>query len=196
MNQPDLGRRVAELRKQKGLTQEQLAEKCEVNPRTIQRIELGEVDPRSYTLQCLSRELDFDFLRDENKIDFLWLVVLHLSSIIPLLIIPLLLWSWKKNQSSKIDQQGRHVLNFQITMMLLLFVGGFLLMFLPVVLPLIGKAIDDAGMNMGLFELIIICAPMPMALIGLFCTYLGIANAIRSLADRPIRYPLSIPFIK
>lgn len=196
MNQPDLGRRVAELRKQKGLTQEQLAEKCEVNPRTIQRIELGEVDPRSYTLQCLSRELDFDFLRDENKIDFLWLVVLHLSSIIPLLIIPLLLWSWKKNQSSKIDQQGRHVLNFQITMMLLLFVGGFLLMFLPAVLPLIGKAIDDAGMNMGLFELIIICAPMPMALIGLFCTYLGIANAIRSLADRPIRYPLSIPFIK
>ncbi len=196
MNQPDLGRRVAELRKQKGLTQEQLAEKCEVNPRTIQRIELGEVDPRSYTLQCLSRELDFDFLRDENKIDFLWLVVLHLSSIIPLLIIPLLLWSWKKNQSSKIDQQGRHVLNFQTTMMLLLFVGGFLLMFLPAVLPLIGKAIDDAGMNMGLFELIIICAPMPMALIGLFCTYLGIANAIRSLADRPIRYPLSIPFIK
>lgn len=196
MNQPDLGRRVAELRKQKGLTQEQLAEKCEVNPRTIQRIELGEVDPRSYTLQCLSRELDFDFLRDENKIDFLWLVVLHLSSIIPLLIIPLLLWSWKKNQSSKIDQQGRHVLNFQITMLLLLFVGGFLLMFLPAVLPFIGKAIDDAGMNMGLFELIIICAPMPMALIGLFCTYSGITNAIRSLADKPIRYPLSIPFIK
>lgn len=196
MNQPDLGHKVAELRQQKGLTQEQLAEKCEVNPRTIQRIESGEVDPRSYTLQCLSRELDFDFLSGENKNDSLWLVVLHLSNIIPLLIVPLLLWSWKKSQSSKIDQQGRSVLNFQITMILLLFAGGFLLMFLPTVLPLIGKTIDDAGMNMGLFEIIIICAPMPMALIGLFCTYSGIANAIRSLADKPIRYPLSIPFVK
>lgn len=196
MNQPDLGRKVAELRQQKGLTQELLAEKCEVNPRTIQRIESGEVDPRSYTLQCLSRELDFDFLRDDKKSDSPWLVVMHLSSILPLLIVPLLLWSWKKNQSSKIDQQGRLVLNFQITMLLLLFAGGFLLAFLPAVLPMIGKTMDQAGWNMGLFELVIICATMPMSLIGLFCAYSGIANAIRSLADKPIRYPLSIPFIK
>lgn len=196
MNQPDLGLKVAELRQQRGFTQEQLAENCEVNPRTIQRIESGVVDPRSYTLQCLSRELEFDFFKDDNKNDSLWLVVLHFSSIIPLLIIPLSLWSWKKNQSSKIDQQGRDVLNFQITMILLLFLGGFLLMFLPVTLPLIGKAMDDAGLNMGLFEIIVICAPMPMAFIGLFCTYQGVANAIRSLADKPIRYPLSIPFIK
>jgi len=196
MNQPDLGRKVAELRQQKGFTQEQLAEKCEVNPRTIQRIENGDVDPRSYTLQCLSRELDFDFLGGEDQNDSLWLVIMHLSSILPLLIVPLLLWSWKKNQSSRIDQEGRLVLNFQITMVLLLFAGGFLLGFLPAVLPFIGKTMDDAGMNMGLFEVIIICASMPLTLIGLFCTYSGIANAIRSLADKPIRYPLSIPFIK
>lgn len=196
MNQPDLGHKVAELRQQKGLTQEQLAEKCEVNPRTIQRIESGEVDPRSYTLQCLSRELDFDFLRDEEKSDSLWLVVMHLSSIIPLLIVPLLLWSWKKGQSTKIDQQGRQVLNFQITMILLLFAGGFTLTFLPAVLPFIGKTIDEAGMSMGLFEIIIICASMPTSLIGLFCVYSGISNAIRSLTDKPIRYYLSIPFIK
>jgi transcriptional regulator with XRE-family HTH domain len=41
MNQPDLGLKVTELRQQKGLTQEQLAERCEVSPRTIQRIESG-----------------------------------------------------------------------------------------------------------------------------------------------------------
>ncbi len=196
MDQPDLGRKVAELRQRKGLTQEQLAEKCEVNSRTIQRIESGEVDPRSYTLQCLSRELDFDFLKDDGKTDSLWLVILHLSSVIPLLIVPLLLWSWKKSQSSKIDQQGRHVLNFQITMILILFAGGFLVMLLTAALPFIGKTIDEAGMNMALFELIILCAPMPMALVGLFCAYSGIANAIRSLADKPIHYALSIPFIK
>jgi len=47
MNQPDLGLKVIELRQQKGLTQEQLAELCEVSARTIQRIESGEVDPRA-----------------------------------------------------------------------------------------------------------------------------------------------------
>lgn len=196
MNQPDLGRKVAELRQQKGLTQEQLAEKCEVNPRTIQRIESGEVDPRTYTLQCLSRELDFDFYKERNQNDALWLAIMHLSSAVPLLIVPLLLWSWKKNQSSKIDQQGRDVLNFQITMLLLLFLGGFLLMFLPAILPLMAKTMDSAGMNMGLLEVIILCATMPMMFIGLFCTYQGVVNAIRSLADKPIRYALSIPFVK
>ena len=196
MNQPDLGRKVAELRQEKGLTQEQLAERCEVNPRTIQRIESGEVDPRTYTLQCLSRELDFDFYKDSNQNDALWLAIMHLSSAMPLLIVPLLLWSWKKNQSSKIDQQGRDVLNFQITMLLLLFLGGFLLMFLPAILPLMAKTMDSAGMNMGLLEVIILCATMPMMFIGLFCTYQGVINAIRSLADKPIRYALSIPFVK
>ncbi len=39
MNQPDLGRKVAELRQERGLTQEELAEFCEVSTRTIQRIE-------------------------------------------------------------------------------------------------------------------------------------------------------------
>ena len=42
MKQPDLGLKVSEVRKEKGLTQEQLAEYCEVTPRTIQRIENGE----------------------------------------------------------------------------------------------------------------------------------------------------------
>jgi transcriptional regulator with XRE-family HTH domain len=37
MNQPNLGLKVSELRQQKGLTQERLAELCEVSPRTIQR---------------------------------------------------------------------------------------------------------------------------------------------------------------
>jgi len=196
MNQPDLGLKVTELRQNKGFTQEQLAEKCEVSPRTIQRIESGEVDPRAYTLQCLSEALEFDFMADNTRNENLWLVLMHLSSIIPLLIAPLLIWTWKKNQSYKIDNQGSAVLNFQITMMLLLFLGGFLLMFIPAVLPFLGKAIDEAGISMGFFELIVLCAPMPMMLIGLFCTYQGVVNAIRALSDKPIHYPLSIPFVR
>jgi DNA-binding XRE family transcriptional regulator len=52
MKQPELGLKVAELRQQKGLTQEKLAEMCEVSSRTIQRIESGEVDPRLCCLPC------------------------------------------------------------------------------------------------------------------------------------------------
>ena len=197
MKQPDLGLKVNELRQQKGFTQEQLAEKCEVSARTIQRIESGEVDPRLYTLQCLSQALDYDFGRENTHNEPLWLAILHLSSIIPLLVIPLLLWSWKKNQSYKIDQQGRLVLNFQITMVLFLLLGGFLLMLLPVAFTLIGEAQGGVGMmNLGIAELMILCIPAPMVLIGIFSTYQGIVNAVRALSDKPVSYALSIPFVK
>ena len=43
MNQPDLGLKITELRQQKNLTQEKLAEYCDVSTRTIQRIESGDV---------------------------------------------------------------------------------------------------------------------------------------------------------
>ena len=128
MNQPQLGLKVSELRQQKGLTQEQLAERCEVSPRTIQRIESGEVDPRAYTLHCLGEALEFDFGEENTGNENLWLAILHLSSIFCILIVPLLLWSWKKNQSYKIDQHGRQVLNFQITMTLSLFAALFFML--------------------------------------------------------------------
>jgi transcriptional regulator with XRE-family HTH domain len=41
MNQPELSLKIAELRKAKGTTQEELALNCNLNVRTIQRIETG-----------------------------------------------------------------------------------------------------------------------------------------------------------
>jgi transcriptional regulator with XRE-family HTH domain len=61
MKQPDLGKRIAELRKAKGLTQEELVEKCNINVRTLQRIESGEVTPRSYTIKTIFTALDYNF---------------------------------------------------------------------------------------------------------------------------------------
>jgi transcriptional regulator with XRE-family HTH domain len=61
MNQPDLGKKIAELRKAKGFTQEELVEKCNLSVRTLQRIESGEVSPRSYTLKVIFAALDYDF---------------------------------------------------------------------------------------------------------------------------------------
>jgi len=193
MNQPDLGLKVVELRQQKGLTQEQLAERCEVSARTIQRIESGEVDPRAYTLHCLGEVLEFDFGEQNTGNENFWLAILHLSSIFCVLVIPLLLWSWKKNQSYKIDQQGRQVLNFQITMTLSLFAALF---FMVVILPTLVLSNLDMDGFVILASTLAILSILPFIFIGIFCTYQGVVNTIRALSDRPIRYALSIPFVK
>ncbi|MBK8291950.1 MAG: helix-turn-helix transcriptional regulator [Flammeovirgaceae bacterium] len=53
MQQPELGRRLTILRKERNLTQEELVEKSYVSVRTIQRIEAGEVLPRLSTVKIL-----------------------------------------------------------------------------------------------------------------------------------------------
>lgn len=58
MKQPQLGQKIQAWRKAKGLTQEELVEKCNINVRTIQRIEAGEVTPRSYTVKAILEVLD------------------------------------------------------------------------------------------------------------------------------------------
>ncbi|MFN3998450.1 helix-turn-helix domain-containing protein [Algoriphagus sp.] len=75
MKQPQLGKKISELRKAKGLTQEELVEKCNLNVRTIQRIEAGEVTPRSYTVKALFEALDYQwegvkngFVDEERKV--------------------------------------------------------------------------------------------------------------------------------
>jgi transcriptional regulator with XRE-family HTH domain len=59
MKQPELGKKIVELRKAKGLTQEELVEKCNLSVRTLQRIESGEVSPRSYTTKIIFAALDY-----------------------------------------------------------------------------------------------------------------------------------------
>lgn len=67
MKQPELGKKIAELRKARGFTQEELVEKCNIGVRTIQRIEAGEVTPRSYTIKTILAALEADIkLVSEN----------------------------------------------------------------------------------------------------------------------------------
>ena len=67
MKQPELGKRISELRKEKGLTQEELVEQCNINVRTIQRIESGEVNPRSYTVKIILNVLGVDYVDNEKE---------------------------------------------------------------------------------------------------------------------------------
>ncbi len=67
MKQPELGKKISEMRKAKGLTQEELVEMCNLNVRTIQRIEAGEVTPRSYTIKALFEALDYQWEEVKNS---------------------------------------------------------------------------------------------------------------------------------
>ena len=193
MNQPDLGLKIADLRQQKGLTQEKLAEYCEVSTRTIQRIESGEVEPRAFTRNSLSNILAFDFGKENTNNQSLWLALLHLSSAVCTVFIPLLLWSWKKDQSYKIDRQGREVLNFQITVMLILFALTLLLIVAPSALLMWERLDRDAGMVGNMFTLL---PPLPIAFLAIFTLYQAVVNTVRALSEQPIHYPMSIPFVK
>jgi uncharacterized Tic20 family protein len=164
MNQPDLGLKISELRQLKNLTQEKLAEYCEVSTRTIQRIESGEVEPRSFTRNSLSNILEFDFGKENTGNENLWLALLHLSSVVCIVFIPLLLWSWKKEQSYKIDRQGRGVLNFQITMAFVLFGFALVLMILPSALMMASGLDRETGLLGDLFTLL---PPLPVLFVSI-----------------------------
>ena len=66
IQQPDLGKKIADLRKAKGLTQEELVDKCNLNVRTLQRIESGEVTPRTYTIRLIFEALDYTLEESAN----------------------------------------------------------------------------------------------------------------------------------
>jgi transcriptional regulator with XRE-family HTH domain len=89
MKQPELGKKISGLRKEKGLTQEELVDKCNISVRTLQRIEAGEVTPRSFTVKTILAALDYDLskisdLDDNNKRNFSeWLSDIFLIDINP-----------------------------------------------------------------------------------------------------------------
>ena len=60
MKQPNLGKKLAQIRKQENLTQEELVERCNVSVRTIQRIEAGDVTPRTSTVKIILAALGHD----------------------------------------------------------------------------------------------------------------------------------------
>jgi len=71
IQQPALGKKIADYRKSKGLTQEQLVEQCNLSVRTLQRIEAGEVTPRMYTVKLILDvlELDYENVLNPQRVD-------------------------------------------------------------------------------------------------------------------------------
>ncbi|MDR2948635.1 MAG: helix-turn-helix domain-containing protein [Prevotella sp.] len=137
----NVGEKIAEIRKRKGLTQDEVAERANVNLRTVQRIESGETDPRGYTLSSICKVLEvniediLDYGKTEDKSFF---VYLHLSvlagCIIPLgdIIIPLILWLTKRDKIVDLNFQAKNLLLFRACfdfVMFLFMVGSMIYVF-------------------------------------------------------------------
>ena len=139
MNKNHLATRLKELRNQKGMSQEVLADESGLSLRTIQRIENGETNPTGDTLKRLSNALNVnpDELIDWSiKEDKKYLIFLNLSALtflfFPMLgiLVPFILWSLKKGKIKNINKLGKDLINFEITWTILLFFIPFLLFLL------------------------------------------------------------------
>lgn len=69
MKRLDFGKKLIEVRKEKGLTQLEVAEMCKITTRTIQRIETGVVRPRTFTIKLISETLGFDSFETSDSVN-------------------------------------------------------------------------------------------------------------------------------
>lgn len=136
MDKSELALRLKELRTQKRMSQEFLAEESGLSLRTIQRIENGKSNPTGESLKRLSNALNVNpdelidwSIKEDNK----YLIYLNLSAltflVFPILgiLIPFVLWTSKKGKIKHINQLGRRLINFEITWTLALFAIPILL---------------------------------------------------------------------
>ncbi|MFC0877623.1 DUF4870 domain-containing protein [Saccharicrinis sp. FJH2] len=133
-----IGSKISEIRKQKGLSQEELSDNANINLRTLQRIEKGINQPRGNTLKniCTVLEINIENLLYYNKKkDLKFLQYFHLSVLacifFPLgsIILPMVLWLTKRDKIIDLNEQGVNLLNFQI-LWNLIFYSSFILWFL------------------------------------------------------------------
>jgi len=183
MQQPELGNKLNELRKGQGWSQEDLALEANINVRSIQRIEAGEVQPRLSTLKTLSDLLEFDFLEKESQEGNLWLMLMHLSSLFPLVIIPLVIWVWKRNDDSRISNHGPVVINFQLSLVIYLFSGAILSFGIMMVGGVTSSIITVLGLIL-------------MPVFGIWICFITLINTIKAAVGQDHHYPLTLKLIK
>lgn len=131
MKNNQLAQKVKALRKSKGYSQEALAEISGLSLRTVQRIENENRNPSGDTLKRLSTALSVspDYLLEwEPNENSNFLLILALSPLLCIInpflaiLVPLILWSIKKNQIRGVKRLGVKVLTIQIIWLVLYFI--------------------------------------------------------------------------
>ena len=191
MDKNQLAKRIKELRIQRGMSQEFLAEESGLSLRTIQRIENGQSNPTGESLKRLANALQVipsELIDWAIKEDTKYLTFLNLSALtflfFPLLgiLLPFILWTAKKDQIKNINVVGKSLINFQITWTLLLF-------FIPIVMYVIARI--DIVENISLREFFI-----TIILLYLINLILILFNTLRINNGKNVIYLPQINFLK
>lgn len=131
-------------------------------------------DKKDDTCGCACKCSQTDNLTQDEK---LWGMIVHLSSLVQLLLIPLthlicplIIWLIKKDTSAWVDKQGRSAVNFNLSILIYGIVAWITVFF-----------------GVGLFLLPIVFV------FWLVCTIIA---ALKASEGRCFCYPLSIRFIK
>ncbi|MCD4768785.1 MAG: helix-turn-helix domain-containing protein, partial [Bacteroidales bacterium] len=120
----DLGSRLTEFRKAKGLSQETLAEDAGISLRTLQRIEKEGTNPHGDTLKRIAEVLDvsMDELLDHSlEVNYNYIRGMHYSALtmifLPLgnIILPIIFWVRKKERIKDLSFYSKNLLNWQVT---------------------------------------------------------------------------------
>lgn len=193
----DIGKKIKELRNSKGLSQEELADLTQLSLRTIQRIENGETEGRGDSLKRLAQALSITPEEltgkniDEAEVNNKYLILLNLSAlsflVFPILgiIVPLVLWSIKKNIVKNIDVESKRIINFQISWFIVITI-------IPLLIVIMGIwHIRDLGIGLNSEQLIF----GVIALYGFNILYI-LFNAFRLYKNKEVFYQPAIPFIK
>ena len=122
-----------------GMSQNRLADRAGIRLQTVQRIENGEMLPREDTLRRIAHALQVDLAmilegderqgRHERQLrtnkGYLHLMNISMLGILinPVLwiLLPIILWLLKKEKSRIVDETGKKILDFQITLIVLFF---------------------------------------------------------------------------
>lgn len=108
---------IRALRKQKGMTQADLAEAAGLSIRTIQRLESGETEVKGHSLNSLRKVFGEEFGKPTSIPDQIRVMNLLALTFMPLPFLNLILLYryWSKHRFlSEMDVEGRQILNFQI----------------------------------------------------------------------------------
>jgi len=186
MKQPELGAYIAALRNKKGLTQKELAEQCNVDIRTIQRIESGDVVPRMYTINLLAKALDADIslsadVDSEVVIDERYARQIRFAWICGIIFSINYLWVIYNIIIGKFDGSTKLSLELNIVGMILFFSGFYRIgkkynnpiLWITTLIGMVLVAIINIACIMQLFKLYevfypIMCANAIFSGIGLF----------------------------
>ncbi|MCA6067800.1 helix-turn-helix domain-containing protein [Chryseobacterium sp. RG1] len=180
--------KLANYRRIKGLSQQQLADVSGVSARTIQRIESGKVEAHPATLKMLADALEVETeeltvneqlpespeIKNGDKIKPVFHILALIGLFFPVfnIILPGIFWLFKKDESPDYDLEGKSTVNFQITMSLL---------FIPSVLLMI--FVFSIG-----FSLVLI--------IYFYTLVMCVINIFRSINKKNSFYPLAYRFLK